>query len=165
MKLEAFNHSERDAAVALIRPCLDIRRWVDAIVAARPYPDLATLLREAARVAQPFTTAEIDAALAHHPRIGEHARGHDAQAGFSAAEQAGLGAGTAELDRALNEANRTYERRFGRVFLIRAAGRDRAGILAELHRRMLNDEATELQVIANQLREIAQGRLEHLVES
>jgi 2-oxo-4-hydroxy-4-carboxy-5-ureidoimidazoline decarboxylase len=45
------------------------------------------------------------------------------------------------------------------LFLIRAAGRDRAGILAELRRRMDNDAVTELREIGGQLREIALGRL------
>lgn len=48
---------------------------------------------------------------------------------------------------------------FGRVFLIRAAGRDRAELLAELRLRLRNDTATELREIGGQLREIALGRL------
>ena len=44
---------------------------------------------------------------------------------------------------ALAEGNREYEKRFDRVFLIRAAGRSSAEILAELHRRLGNDDETE----------------------
>ncbi len=164
MQLDAFNQADRNMAADLIRPCLDIPRWAEGIVDARPYPDVAVLLRHAGTVAAPFSAAEIDRALAHHPRIGERARGHDAHAEFSASEQAGLGAGSAALERALAQGNREYERKFARVFLIRAAGRDRADILAELQRRLANDDATELREIATQLREIAQGRLQHLIE-
>ena len=38
--LTQFNEADgADAAVALVRPCLDIDRWVDAIVEGRPYAD------------------------------------------------------------------------------------------------------------------------------
>lgn len=164
MTLDEFNRLDRAVATAHVRPCLDIQRWIDALVDARPYPDQATLLQRAHAAAEPFTTAEIDAALARHPRIGERARGHGVDARFSMAEQAGLGANTAGLEAAIRQGNIDYERKFGRVFLIRAAGRDRAEILTELRRRAGNDEATELRVIAGQLREIAQGRLRAVIE-
>jgi 2-oxo-4-hydroxy-4-carboxy-5-ureidoimidazoline decarboxylase len=159
MRIEAFNTAPRDEAIATIRPCLDIPRWIDAIVDARPYPDIEAMLDHARGAAEPFTEAEIDGALAHHPRIGERASGSGAEARFSSAEQAGLGAGSRDIEQALHQGNLDYERRFGRVFLIRAAGRDRAGILAELRRRMGNDPQHELSEIAGQLREIALGRL------
>jgi 2-oxo-4-hydroxy-4-carboxy-5-ureidoimidazoline decarboxylase len=159
MRIETFNDAPRDTAIAAIKPCLDIARWTDAIVDARPYADIDALLQHARVAAEPFTQTEIDGALAHHPRIGERARGSGAEARFSSAEQAGLGAGSHGIERALRQGNLDYENKFGRVFLIRAAGRDRAEILAELRRRMRNDAVTELRETAGQLREIALGRL------
>ncbi len=159
MQISAFNDAPRDAAIALVRPCLDIPRWIDAVVKARPYADIDAVLRHARIAAEPLTEAEIDAALAHHPRIGERAIGSGAEARFSSAEQAGLGASSHDIERALHQGNRDYESKFGRVFLIRAAGRDRAEILAELRRRMDNDAQRELGEVAGQLREIALGRL------
>lgn len=159
MRVEAFNTASRDHAIAAIKPCLDIARWIEAIVDARPYDSVDDVLQRARICAEPFTQAEIDGALTHHPRIGERARGSGAEAKFSTTEQAGLGASNQEIEQALRQGNLDYEDQFGRVFLIRAAGRDRAEILAELHRRMHNDTATELREIAVQLREIALGRL------
>lgn len=159
MHIETFNTASRDDAIAAIKPCLDIARWIDVIVDARPYVDVDALLQHARSAAEPFMQAEIDAALAHHPRIGERARGSGDEAKFSSAEQAGLGAASHAVEDALRQGNLDYERKFGRVFLIRAVGRDRAEILAELRRRMHNDTATELREIGGQLREIALGRL------
>ena len=159
MRLQTFNDAFRDDAITAIRPCLDIARWIDAIVDARPYPDSEALLQHARIAAEPFTQAEIDGALIHHPRIGERARGGGAEARFSSAEQAGLGTTSHDIESALQQGNLDYERKFGRVFLIRAAGRDRAEILAELRRRMRNNATAELREIADQLREIALGRL------
>ncbi len=165
MRIDTFNAAPRDEAIAAIRPCLDIARWIDAVVQARPYSSIDALLEQARRAAEPFTATEIDGALAHHPRIGERASGSGAEARFSAAEQAGLGAGSEQIERALRQGNIDYEQRFNRVFLIRAAGRDRAEILAELRRRMDNDAQHELLEVAAQLREIACGRLRAIFTS
>lgn len=160
MEIETFNAASRDDAIAAIRPCLDISRWIDAIVDARPYTSIDAVLQCARSAAEPFTQAEIDGALAHHPRIGERASGSSsAEAKFSSAEQASLGTSNHDIEHALRQGNLDYEKRFGRVFLIRAAGRNRDEILAELHRRMRNDTATELREVGEQLREIALGRL------
>jgi 2-oxo-4-hydroxy-4-carboxy-5-ureidoimidazoline decarboxylase len=60
---------------------------------------------------------------------------------------------------ALLEGNRAYEARFDRVFLVRAAGREPAELLAELHRRLGNDEATERAEVTEQLAQITELRL------
>lgn len=165
MNLEQFNSADRAAAICAVRPCMDIQRWIEGVVDTRPYASAEALLQQARNVAEPLQTAEIDAALAHHPRIGERATGDNAEAHMSVAEQAGLGDSSAELEQALEQGNRDYEQKFDRVFLIRAAGRDRAEILSELRRRMDNDEAQELAVIADQLRQIAVLRLENIISS
>ena len=59
--------------------------------------------------------------------------------------------------------NAAYEERFGRVFLIRAAGRDAEAILAELDRRLGNDDETERAETVDNLRQIALLRLEALL--
>lgn len=64
---------------------------------------------------------------------------------------------------AIATGNAAYERRFGRVFLIRAAGRSPEQILAALTARLGNDDATEDAVVAGELREIALLRLEQAV--
>jgi 2-oxo-4-hydroxy-4-carboxy-5-ureidoimidazoline decarboxylase len=59
--------------------------------------------------------------------------------------------------------NAAYEERFGRVFLIRAAGRDADEILAELERRLANTDDAERAETVDNLRQIALLRLEALV--
>ena len=60
---------------------------------------------------------------------------------------------------ALAEANREYERRFGRIFIVCATGKTSAEILAILRQRLQNDDATELREAAEQQRQITQLRL------
>ena len=55
---------------------------------------------------------------------------------MSRAEQAGVDPSDAAVAAALAEGNRAYEQRFGRVFLIRAAGRSATEILAALTERL-----------------------------
>ncbi|MFC8731806.1 2-oxo-4-hydroxy-4-carboxy-5-ureidoimidazoline decarboxylase [Luteimicrobium sp. NPDC057192] len=142
-------------------PVLAVRRWADDVLAGAPYASVDALVEAATVAAAPLTEAEVDEALAAHPRIGERptATHGEAEARFSQAEQASSDADDAELAARLAAGNRAYEQRFGRVFLIRAARRTRAEVLAELERRLDLDDDAELATVAAQLREIMALRL------
>lgn len=160
MGLDEFNDADRDAAIASLRPCLDIARWCEELADGRPYASVDELVAHAEVAAAPFTVDEVETALAQHPRIGEQAHGAGAEASsMSRAEQAGVDASDAAIAAALAEGNRAYEQRFGRVFLIRAAGRSAEEILDALTQRLGNTPAEEQLVVAEQLREIAVLRL------
>ena len=163
MLLEQFNLAERGDAVTALRPCIDVTRWCEDIVDHRPYESVDSLVAEAAQAADPFTTEEIDSALAHHPRIGERAGGDSREATLSRSEQAGVDPSDADVQQALREGNLAYEERFGRVFLIRAAGRSAAEILSSLRERLQNDPDSEERIIDAQLREIALLRLRGMI--
>ena len=158
IRLHTFNRLERSEAAALLRPCLDVERWVSSVVEGRPYANSDELFAAARSAASPLTGAEVEAALAHHPRIGERAAGGSAEAALSRSEQATLTLDE-DVQRQLVEGNQAYEQRFRRVFLIRAAGRSSTEILAKLQCRLANDAETEDAVVADQLREIAMLRL------
>lgn len=70
-------------------------------------------------------------------------------------------AGTRERLRELNVA---YELRFDRVFLVRAAGRTPAQLLAEPERRLGTDPETEQAEVVEQLAQITRLRVERLLE-
>jgi len=163
MLLEEFNRLEPGDAVAALRPCVDVTRWCEAIVDGRPYDSIDALVTAAAHAADPFAAAEIESALSHHPRIGERADGVSREATMSRSEQAGVDPSDAEVQKALREGNLAYEERFGRVFLIRAAGRSADEILASLQERLQNGDAAEERIVAEQLREIALLRVRGIV--
>lgn len=163
MNVEEFNDLDVAAAAVTLRPALDVPRWGEEIIAARPFTDREALLEASRTAADPFTDEEIDQALSHHPRIGERAEGGSVEAGLSRAEQEAIDPQDAQLQQALRAGNLAYEERFGRVFLIRAAGRSPAQILEALEARLENDPVHERRVVAEQLREIAVLRLEGLV--
>ena len=159
MSIDEFNRADRDAAIATLRLCVDITRWCEEIADGRPYDSVDGLVASAEVAAAPFTADEVEAALAHHPRIGERARGTHAEAAMSRAEQAGVDPNDAAVADALAAGNRAYEEKFGRVFLIRAAGRSAQQILDALTARLDHSPAEEEPVVAEQLREIAVLRL------
>jgi 2-oxo-4-hydroxy-4-carboxy-5-ureidoimidazoline decarboxylase len=160
--LDRFN----TAPAADLRPellaCCDVPAWADAVLAGRPYDDLDALVAAADEAARSFDRADVDRALAQHPRIGERAAGEDTGSKWSRQEQAGV---DAEAKEALLEGNRAYEERFDRVFLICATGLSADQILANLRSRLDNDDAEEDAVVADELRKIALLRLRKVVDA
>jgi 2-oxo-4-hydroxy-4-carboxy-5-ureidoimidazoline decarboxylase len=146
-------------SVEQLRTALGVERWVADVHAAGPFADLDALLETASEAASPLTPPEIEEALAHHPRIGEKPADGATGADHSRREQASVDAADPHLAERMAAGNAAYERRFGRIFLIRALGRSRAEILAELDRRLTLDDAEELVIVGEQLREIAVLRL------
>lgn len=162
MELEEFNALGEPAAADVVRPCVEIDSFVETVVAGRPYADLESLLSTAAAQTDGWTPAEVERALAGHPRIGERVAGSGLSARLARREQSGVDQEDAAVLERLQEGNRRYEETFGRIYLVRAAGRSAEELLALLEKRLGNDPETELQVTKEQLGEIALLRLEGL---
>ena len=154
MTIAEFNAALDAEVRARLLGCVAIESWAATLTRERPFRDTGALLARARELAADWTTAEVEGALADHPRIGEK------PTATSRAEQAGVGD---ELREALAEANRRYEERFGRIYLVRAAGRTGPELLALLKERLTNDPDTELEVTRDQLGEIALLRLEGIL--
>lgn len=163
MRLDEFNGLDRRAAIEALRPCLEILRWAEELAEGRPYSSADELVAAADRAASPFTAEEVDGALAHHAPIGRRAAGSTPEADLSRSEQSGVDPNDVAVGAALAAGNAAYEERFGRVFLIRAAGRSASEMLALLGERLALSAAEEDVVVAAQLREIAVLRLKGLV--
>ena len=141
--------------------CLSVPRWADDVLAGGPYADRVALVARADEAGRTLSDEELDQALSAHPRIGE--RGGPEMSAASQREQAGVDPAAGDTAARLAAGNAAYEARFGRVFLIRAAGRDAEAILAELDRRLGNDDETERAETVDNLRQIALLRLEALL--
>jgi 2-oxo-4-hydroxy-4-carboxy-5-ureidoimidazoline decarboxylase len=159
MHLSHFNSADPAEATAAVRVWADVPGWVDAVVAARPYADVDAAAAYAGALAAAWSPADLETALAHHPRIGGTVSGAGAEAAASRREQASMATAGDDVAAAIAAGNAVYEERFGRVFLIRAAGRTPAEMLAELQRRLDNDPDTETVEATAQLAEIALLRL------
>jgi len=162
--LQEFNSAPADRLRPMLAACCDVPRWVDGLLAKRPYGDLAALTAVADQSLRELDDDEVDRALQAHPRIGDRPQGAGTEAAWSRKEQSGVGEDPG-VRAALAEGNREYEQRFGRVFLICATGLSAEQMLTSLRRRLTHDDATEVAVVREELRKIALLRLGKVVEA
>jgi 2-oxo-4-hydroxy-4-carboxy-5-ureidoimidazoline decarboxylase len=153
--LEGFNSAPAAELRPLLTECLAVPRWVDALLAGRPYADVDALLAASDRIAE-LTDDEVVTAISGHPRIGERAAGGGVSARWSADEQSGV---TASLADPLLAANAAYEDRFGHIYLVCATGLTGEEMAADLAARMGNPPDVELRVVNRELAKIAALRL------
>lgn len=148
-----------------LRACNAADQFRSRLLAGRPYTSADALADAAERVTLGLPWEQVSTAIAAHPRIGDRVGGDSAEARASRAEQATMTTADDDLQAALMEANQLYEKRFGHVFLIRAAGRSPVEVLSEAHRRLTNDESSERTEVVRQLAEITRLRVRGLVRS
>ena len=155
MRLDDWNALDAADAERELHQVCAAPRWARQVAASRPYPDLAAL-QAAAETA--LTDADLDEAMAGHPRIGDRTAG-----GASRREQSGVAGADPAVLAALADGNRAYEERFGHVYLVCAAGRGAEELLGVLRARLGNDPVTERAVLRRELGRINRLRLERMV--
>lgn len=149
--LAGFNSAPDAVLRPLLTECLAVPRWVDAVLAGRPYADTVDVNLD-------LTDDEVRAAIAEHPRIGEAEPGSGESARWSGQEQSGV-----RPDDRLAAANRAYEDRFGHLYLVCAKGLNADQVLADLTARLANDPSAELRVVSRELNRIAALRLREVL--
>jgi 2-oxo-4-hydroxy-4-carboxy-5-ureidoimidazoline decarboxylase len=157
----------KDAAEQL-RDCCGSSRWVEAMLARRPFESADDLLAAAEGAWRATGPEDWDEAFSHHPRIGERHAAAPVSAtarAWSAGEQGAAGDAGAAARAALAEANEAYERRFGRIYLVCAAGRRAEDLLADIESRMRNDPERERAVAMDEQRKITRLRLRALIDA
>jgi 2-oxo-4-hydroxy-4-carboxy-5-ureidoimidazoline decarboxylase len=146
-----------------LRACCAADAWLRGMREGRPFPSAEAALARSGELVLGLDEAGVDQALAAHARIGERRAGDSTEDRWSRSEQAGALAVATDVQARLAEGNRRYEERFGRVFLIRAAGRSAEEMLANIEERLGNDDDTELDVVRRELAEIVRLRLEQVM--
>jgi 2-oxo-4-hydroxy-4-carboxy-5-ureidoimidazoline decarboxylase len=156
--LRTLNAAAPDEARRMLGACCGAARWVDAMLAARPFSSMEAM-HEAARACwRAVDRAGVLEAMSHHPRIGDLA----SASATDAREQAGAATAEAAIKAALVEGNRAYEARYGHIYLVCATGKSGAELLAILQSRLQNDPDTELRVAATEQEKITALRLDKL---
>lgn len=156
---------EAEAQLALKR-CCGAARWVEGMLAARPFASASALHAEADAVWNALERSDFLEAFSHHPEIGadlhELRRRFADTAELSRNEQAGASDASDETLLALRELNGIYRDRFGYRFIVCATGKSARQMLAILQQRLKNSAATELEVAAAQQALIMHLRLEKI---
>jgi 2-oxo-4-hydroxy-4-carboxy-5-ureidoimidazoline decarboxylase len=160
LSLAELNELPARAADEALVSCCAAPAWVSAVVAGRPYQSVDALLARSDSAVAGLTDADLGAALAGHPRIGDR---QATRAGWSRQEQSGVAAADTELMQALAEGNTAYEERYGHIYLVCATGRTGPELLAFLRDRLRNDRDTEWLIVAAELAKINRIRLSKLV--
>jgi allantoicase len=146
---------------ALFRSLCGAQAFVEQLEAALPFHTVRGWFAATDRAFASFDEAAWLEAFAAHPALGESkpAAAATAQsAAWSKGEQSGLG-GAAEAGERLQAGNRTYQEKFGFVFLACASGRG-AGELADwLEERLGNDRAAEIAIAAGEQVRITRLRI------
>lgn len=166
MTLEQLNQlSEDDAQQVFLRCCGSVN-WASRMADQRPYASSKSLFEAGETGADALRREDWLEAFAAHPRIGDigalRRKFADTRA-WAEGEQAGTARASETTLQALAEGNRTYEKRYGYIFIVCATGKSAKEMLSLLQARLDNDPTTEFQIAAGEQRKITRLRLEKLL--
>jgi len=139
--------------------CCGSAKWVQQMLAARPFQNPAQLETIASEVWWRLQPADWLEAFSEHPRIGE--KGKVSQ--WSAQEQSGMESAAAQTAARLADLNRVYLEKFGWIFIVCATGKSAQEMLALLEARLPNSPADELRIAAAEQSKITILRLRKLL--
>jgi 2-oxo-4-hydroxy-4-carboxy-5-ureidoimidazoline decarboxylase len=147
--------------------CCGSSEWVNKMLPFFPADDLVELLEDAEE--QWFLCSEMDwkEAFAHHPKIGDVdslKTKFASTAQWASGEQSGVENASEETIKALAEANKEYEEKFGYIFIVFASGKSAKEMLAILQNRLQNSPEVEIEIAADEQNKITKLRIEKLLE-
>lgn len=149
----------------MLRTCCGSRRWVDGMLARRPFGTRERLLASAREVWFALDRDDWLEAFADHPRIGdrEALRTRFAETRHLAAgEQSGVRGASDEVLDALARGNDAYLRKFGYIFIVCATGLSATAMLERLEARLSHGPDEELVIAAEEQAQITAIRLSKL---
>jgi 2-oxo-4-hydroxy-4-carboxy-5-ureidoimidazoline decarboxylase len=166
MERLSLDQAPDDEARALLRSCCGSSRWVERMVARRPFGSLEGLLGASRDTWFSLSDADWREAFDDHPRIGDRAALRDRfpDSGHLASnEQAGVDGASEAVLEALQAGNDAYVRKFGFIFIVCATGLTAGEMLRMLEERLPNDPADEIEVAAGEQAKITELRLKKLI--
>ena len=136
--------------------------FAQQIAAQMPFGAVSDLIHSCQQQWFASTEADMLAAFATHPRLGDRkpAAAATVQSSvWSEGEQSAVAAAEADVLERLSDANEQYFAKFGFVFLLFATGRTAAQMLEALQARIDNDRQTEIRNAAREQWKITKLRM------
>jgi allantoicase len=164
--IERLNQMARTEAAKALLDCCGSKKWVEQVLARRPFMDAAGLYDAADDAWPALSRKDWLAAFRAHPAIGgaKAAAKQTATArSWSAGEQSVAQNTSPETLAVLTAANEAYQATFGHVFLICATGKTSEEIVKAIQERLANDPEVELRIAADEQKKITRLRLEKLL--
>ncbi len=165
MTLEQLNTLPETSARTELLKCCGATRWVEQLLAQRPFSDAEMLHRLADEVWVKMVAADWLEAFAAHPRIGASKPPEVAKdtALWTSKEQSGMQSADECIKVEMAEKNVEYERCFGFIHIVCASGKSAPELLDILTRRLYSDRDTELRTAAGEQLKITHLRLDKLL--
>lgn len=163
MTIAEFDHLANEQKKDILHQCCGSANWVNKMIAALPAEDLIDLLEIAEDQWYACSKQDWLEAFSHHPKIGDLQsieEKFNSTAHFAAGEQAAIKQTSENTLRELAEDNQQYEKKFGYIFIIAAAGRSADEMLAGLKARLQNDPDEEIKIAMEEQLRITKSRLE-----
>lgn len=159
------NLSEADAKFAF-ENCCTSSRWIDGMVAARPFVSIAQCQEVALEVWNKLGEVDFLEAFEGHPKIGDVTSlrkkyAHTKQ--LASGEQSSVNDASEQVIQALADGNTQYEQQNGFIFIVCATGKSAAQMLEILQGRLPNTRAQELQTAAGEQAKITAIRIDKLL--
>lgn len=166
MNLTVLNELPTGAASEILESCCVSPRWIEHMLAARPFMSKNHVLKIGQKVWEELVEADYLAAFEGHPQIGDVST---LRAKFSATaekagnEQAGMSTAGDDVLNDMMATNKAYLAKFGFIFIVCATGKTAEQMLAMIKVRINNDRDTELAIAAAEQAKITKIRLEKLL--
>jgi 2-oxo-4-hydroxy-4-carboxy-5-ureidoimidazoline decarboxylase len=166
MNIQSLNTLPIDQANHLFLQCCTSEKWIEKMVASRPFTDSNSLRDTADNIWKHLSEKDYLQAFEGHPKIGDvgslkakYANSKELASG----EQSGASSATDEIIAELANSNSEYEEKYGFIFIVCATGKSAREMLALLQDRLNNDRQKELKIASEEQRKIFHLRLEKLL--
>jgi 2-oxo-4-hydroxy-4-carboxy-5-ureidoimidazoline decarboxylase len=166
MTIDQLNRLSEADATAAFEQCCGAAQWVERMVYARPYESLAEVLETSDTIWEECDVDDYEEAFTHHPRIGDVeslSKKYVNTKAWAVGEQKGVENADRAVIEKLAEGNKTYEVKYGYIFIVNATGKSASEMLALLEARMKNDPKDEILVAAGEQNKITRLRLKKLL--
>ncbi len=166
MTIDQLNRLSEDDATAAFEQCCGASQWVERMVYSRPFETLSEVLETSDTIWEECDVDDYEEAFTHHPKIGDVeslSKKYENTKTWAVGEQKGVENADRAVIEKLAEGNKTYEEKFGHIFIVCATGKSAAEMLSMLEGRMKNDPKDEILIAAGEQNKITRLRLKKLL--
>jgi 2-oxo-4-hydroxy-4-carboxy-5-ureidoimidazoline decarboxylase len=154
-----------EAATELAK-CCGSKSWVEKMVKAMPFESEEALMRQAQNAWFACSRADWLEAFSEHPRLGdlnELEKKFTSTKEWSGQEQGAVTSATREVLEKFASLNKDYEKRYGYIFILLAAGKSAEEMLEVLKLRLKNNPYDEIKIATSEQNKITRSRLKKLL--
>lgn len=164
MTLDQINKAAPQTVKEEFLRCCGSARWVERMIAQRPFKNEEELFCKSGEIWNRLSREDWLEAFSHHPKIGDTDSFKFAGTKqWAKGEQSGVHSAPDEILKGLIEGNKSYEQKFGHIFIVCATGKSADEMLSLLQGRLKNAAAAEIKIAAEEQNKITHIRLEKLL--